>query len=197
MKRSNFRIRHAYENMFGISCTAKYMVDKGWGKYEEETDEDYAYEPMYYPSLVTLRVDLLTFCNNTYGTSYEVTDEMRAYADSFRGKLQDRYNIGIEVGYEFNTYGGFYHKYRYTGEGASLGVCQSTYGYDWDKDQFIELADTIVEFFKTDPLITAKAAMQEKYNLYRRLNIGHTEGPLYTDDPQDTINPNFTQVHLQ
>lgn len=200
MKRYNFGIHHVYGNQFAIDCTAEYFVDKGWGEYEKRIDEDYGYESMYYPSLVTLRVDLLTFCNKTFGTNYEVTDAMRAYADSFRNKLQDHYNIGIEVGWEFTDYGNFHHKYRFTGDGAWLGVCTSTYGDDWTKEQFIGLADAIVEYFATDPLMIAKAAMQEKYDMYNRIGIGHYEDPLYSKDGKGgeiSADTNVKQVKLQ
>jgi hypothetical protein len=185
--RKDFKIVHLYENQFTIKCTEVYETEKeyytymGWKTRWEEYEDESRFGGLYYPSIVTLRVDLFTFLNNTYGTSYEVTDEMRAYADSFRGKLEDLYNIGIEVGWRFNDYGGFYHRYRFdTEEGRSLGVCESTYG-EWTKEQLIGLADAIVEFFKTDPLAIAKEAMQKKYDTYNKIGIGHREDPLYSD----------------
>ena len=188
--RKDFHIVHVYENQFAVRATFVYLKEeeyhdyyRGWcTRMVEYEREDDGYESEYYPSLVTLRVDLFTFLNNTYGTNYEVTDEMRAYADSFRGKLQDLYNIGIEVGWEFNKYGGFYHKYRYcTEDGKKLGVVQSTYGYDWTKEQLIGLADALVKFFDSDPLQTAKDAMQKKYDFYNEVGIGHREDPTYCD----------------
>lgn len=185
--RKDFKLAHLYENQFTIKCTCVYETEKeyytymGWKKKWEEYEDESRFGGLYYPSIVTLRVDLFTFLNKTYGTSYEVTDEMNAYADSFRGKLEDLYNIGIEVGWRFNEYGGFYHRYRYNTEnGRSLGVVESTYG-EWTKEQLIGLADAIVEFFKTDPLAIAKAAMQRQYDMYNKIGIGHREDPLYSD----------------
>lgn len=193
-ERKNFRIKHIYGNQFSIRADFVYIKEeeyhdyyRGWRTRKVEyTNEDDGYQSEYYPSFVTLRVDLFDFLNKTYGTSYEVTDEMRKYADSFRGKLQDLYNIGIEVGWRFTEYGGFYHRYRYDSEnGRSLGVVESTYGYDWTKEQLIALADALVEFFKTDPLAIAKAAMQEHYSMEREFGIGHCEDPLYSDGTQE------------
>lgn len=185
--RKDFKLVHLYENQFTIKCTEVYETEKeyytymGWRTKWEEYEDESRFGGLYYPSIVTLRVDLFTFLNDTYGTSYEVTDEMRAYADSFRGKLEDFYNISVEVGWRFNNYGGFYHRYRFdTEEGRSLGVCESTYG-EWTKEQLIGLADAIVEFFKTDPLAIARDAMQKKYDMYNEFGIGHREDPLYSD----------------
>ena len=192
--RKNLHFVHLCDNQFALRGDFVYLIEKDYRDYrgvwhttkEQYTKEDTGYEGEYYPSLVTLRVDLFTFLNKTYGTSYDVTDEMRKYADSFRGKLQDLYNIGIEVGWRFTEYGGFYHRYRYDSEnGRSLGVVESTYGYDWTKEQLIALADALVEFFKTDPLSIAKAAMQEHYAMEREFGIGHREDPLYSDGTQE------------
>ena len=101
--RKDFSIKHVCENQFKFHCTETYIKETEyrdyWGHWHKKTEEfegESRFGSIYYPSLVTLRVDLLTFLNETYGTSYEVTDEMRAYADSFRGKREDLYNIGIE-----------------------------------------------------------------------------------------------------
>lgn len=186
--RKDFNIVHVCDNQFAFHYTCVYVKETeyrdywGWHTKKEEFEDDSRHGSLYYPSMVTLRVDLLTFLNKTYGTDYEITEEMRKYADSFRGKLEDQYNIGIEVGWEFTEYGGFFHKYRYsTEEGKRLGVVQSTYGYDWTKDQLTALADALVEFFNNDPLAIAKAAMQKKYDFYNEVGIGHREDPLYSN----------------
>ena len=190
--RRNIKINHCYQNMFKLTCdfvrTKETTTYTRWGRNVEtcEDIDESGYEPMYYPSLVTLRVDLFSFLNKTFGTDYLVTDEMRAYADSFRGKLEDLYNIGIEEGWEFTKDGDFLHKYRYTGDGASLGLMRATYGTfgidRWSKGEFIELADSLVELFEKDPLQMAKTAMQKHYGMLNECGVGHMEDPTYSDN---------------
>lgn len=181
-KRKDFRIEHWCDNQFTIFANFVYAKGNNLSDVKEVTEEG-NYEHLYYPSLVTLRVDLFTFLNKTFGTDFEVTDEMREYANSFRGKREDLCNTGVEEGWRFTKYGGFYHRYRFdTESGKSLGICESTYGYDWKKDDLIAFAKAVEEFFETDPLSIAKAAMQKRYDMYNRIGIGHIEDPLYSDN---------------
>ena len=149
-KRSDFRIEHWGEDMFKIKCNAVwYNVEK-----RTETDAECEYSPLPYRSLATLRVDLFSFLNKTYGTAYEITDEMIAEASSYRGKKECVYSNAYEDGWEFNIYGGFYHNYHY----EDIPNCSETFGDGWKKESFIAFADTIDEFFKKDPLTIVKSS---------------------------------------
>ena len=76
--RKDFKLVHICDNQFSIQCTEVYETEKeyytymGWKKKWEEYEDESRFGGLYYPSIVTLRVDLFTFLNKTYGTSYEV-----------------------------------------------------------------------------------------------------------------------------
>lgn len=204
-ERKNIHIVHRCEDQFEIRCTLVHEFYKkacGWrnGRYcEWETSETYeveeqgGYGSYYYPSMVTLFVDLLTFCNKTYGTTYEVSDEMKKKADSYRGQKQCLYNIGYEVGWKIRgEYGASIdHQYKYDDISR---ICEGTMGY-WDKDEIIALADELVRFFKEDkPYEMVVAAMKKQYAFYDELHIGYKRDTRYVEG--DVENNSDSNIQL-
>lgn len=206
-ERKNIHIVHRCEDQFNIRCTLIHEFDKmasGWrdGRWSqwkvgtEEVEEEGAYGSYYYPSLVTLYVDLLTFCNKTYGMSYEVTDKMRAEADSYRGKKQCLYNIAYEVGWKFNGSGyvDIVHQYRYDDISS---VCQSTMG-DWRKEEVIALADELVRFFKEEnPFGIVVDALTKTYKEYDAFHVGYKRDTRYVaGDVDNNVDSNVKLTML-
>lgn len=194
MKKSNIKIRHAYEDMFSITLTEEYQVpikERFYnrygecvlcdsGKYKTETAEE-SFDPMYLIELNTLYIDLLTFCNTTFGKDYDIKPVFtREYCI---GRKHSNYNIGIEQGWNiYSAYGEYYalhHKYTFE-TAPELGICTETYG-EWRKDELIALADVLDSFFKQNPLLMAYKAMKEKYDLHDKLHIIYKKEPWYIE----------------
>ena len=194
MKRKNVKITHWCDDMFTISCTCVYNVEKqvpyytrwgdcvmgGSGEYEEVEDENEA--KFYYTSMRTLYVDILTAINKTFGTDYKITEEDVKRADYYRNKLQCSKNIGIEVGWELSDImGGSYeliHKYKYINT-PELGICKSGW-YDWNKDALIELADALVKWNESDPYAITKRALEKRYEMYDRVGVIYEKDENYS-----------------
>lgn len=183
MRREDIKISHKWDDMFGINFTAIYKVEKkvpyynrygdcimgGSGEYTEEKVENSGYDTIHYTTLTTLYVDLLTSLNKFYGTSYEVAEAMVEQANSFRNKPQAMYSNAYEESWELHdSWGGYelLHHYHYD----DIPNCVETYG-DWTKEELIELADRLVEFFKADPYATAKASLTRRWDMYDRIGV--------------------------
>lgn len=159
MKNKNITINFLGEDRFSISTIRVYEVEKtqvyftrwgdrctrGTGEYETREEEG-SYGTIYYPSLTTLYVDLLTFCNEELGTEFSIREDIRKQADSFRGQLESESNIGYEDGWAISKYSlELCHKYHY----EDIRDCQSTWGC-WDEESLIDLAQKLSDYFNEE-----------------------------------------------